>query len=52
MTGHTQLVSFFEREDGSLEGFPTRAYVAGFRLADGKPVVEMKLPAEAVSARS
>lgn len=48
MTGHAELVPFFEREDGSLEGFPVESYVAGFRLADGKPVVEMKLPADAV----
>jgi hypothetical protein len=48
MTGHTELVPLFEREDGRLEGFPVESYVAGFRLADGMPVVEMKLPADAV----
>jgi hypothetical protein len=48
MTGQTELVAFFERQEGSLEGFPVESYMAGFRLADGEPVVEMKLPADAV----
>jgi hypothetical protein len=51
MTGHTELVPFFEREEGSLEGFPVESYMAGFRLADGEPVVEMKLPADGCRAR-
>ncbi|HXE89161.1 MAG TPA: hypothetical protein VN524_20440 [Hyphomicrobiaceae bacterium] len=50
MTGHTELMPFFEREEGSLEGFPVESYMAGFRLADGELVVEMKLPAEAVES--
>jgi hypothetical protein len=48
MTGQTELVPFFERQEGSLEGFPVESYMAGFRLADGEQVVEMKLPADAV----
>ena len=42
------LVPFFERDKGSLEGFPTDSYVAGFRQANGTTAVEITLPAKAV----
>jgi hypothetical protein len=48
MTEHIELMPFFERDDGSPEGFPAEGYVAGFRHADGKAAVELKLPAETV----
>jgi hypothetical protein len=47
MTKHVDLAPFFEREDGS-EGFPSESYEAGFREADGRSVVSLRLPAETV----
>ena len=48
MSERKELVPFFEREDGSRDGFPVESYVAGFRQADGKPAVALTLPAETV----
>ena len=48
MTEHIELMPFFERENGSPEGFPAEGYVAGLRHADGKAAVELKLPTETV----
>jgi hypothetical protein len=48
MTDHIELKPFFEREDGSHEGFPAESYVAGFRKADGNAAVAVTLPAETV----
>jgi hypothetical protein len=47
MTKHVDLAPFFERAEGR-EGFPAESYVAGFRQADGSPVVSLSLPAETV----
>jgi hypothetical protein len=43
-----ELVPFFEREEGSRDGFPAESYAAGFRQADGKLAVRVTLPAETV----
>jgi hypothetical protein len=43
-----EVVAFFEREEGSREGFPAESYAAGFRQPDGKPAVRVTLPAETV----
>jgi hypothetical protein len=48
MTEHIELVPFFERQDGSLEGFPADSYVAGFRRRDRSSAVEITLPARMV----
>lgn len=48
MTDATELVPFFEREEGSLDGFPVENYVAGLRGADGSAAVELALPAVTV----
>jgi hypothetical protein len=48
MTETVELVPFFEREQGSLEGFPAENYVAGLRQPDGTAAVEVRLPAETV----
>ena len=48
MTETVELLPFFEREDGSLEGFPAENYVAGLRRANGTAAVEVLLPAETV----
>jgi hypothetical protein len=48
MTDTVELVPFFEREAGSLEGFPADRYLAGLRQADGTAAVEVLLPAETV----
>jgi len=48
MTESVELVPFFEREKGGLDGFPVETYVAGLRQADGTAAVEVTLPAEAV----
>ena len=48
MTECVGLVPFFEREDGSLKGFPAESYVVGLRQADGTTAVEIALPAEMV----
>jgi hypothetical protein len=48
MTDAMELVPFFEREEGSLDGFPVENYVARLRTADGSAAVEVILPAETV----
>jgi hypothetical protein len=48
MSERKDLIPFFEREDGSQDGFPAESYVGGFRQADGKPAVAVNLPAETV----
>ena len=49
MTTETvELLPFFEREDGSLEGFPAESYAAGFRRPDGTGAVAITLPADTV----
>jgi hypothetical protein len=48
MTKTVELVPFFERERGSLDGFPVENYVAGLRGAEGSAAVEVTLPAETV----
>jgi hypothetical protein len=48
MTETLELVPFFERKDGGLEGFPAEKYLAGLRQADGTAAVEVLLPAETV----
>src|SRR5512145_652366 len=48
MTETVELVPFFERKDGSLEGFPAEKYLAGLRQADGTAAVAVLLPAETV----
>ena len=49
MTTETvELLPFFEREDGSLEGFPAESYAAGFRRPDGSGGVTITLPAHTV----
>jgi hypothetical protein len=48
MTDTMELVAFFEREKGGLDGFPVETYVAGLRQADGTAAVEVSLPAQTV----
>jgi hypothetical protein len=48
MIKHSDLVAFCEREEGSLDGFPTEKYRAGFRQEDGTAAVKIALPAEIV----
>jgi hypothetical protein len=48
MTDTTELVPFFEREEGSLDGFPVENYVAGLRGVDGSATVKVALPAVTV----
>jgi hypothetical protein len=48
MTDAIELVPFFEREKGGLDGFPVETYVAGLRQADGTAAVEVTVPAETV----
>jgi hypothetical protein len=48
MSERMDLVSFCERERGTLEGFPAERYRAGFRQLDGTTAVEIALPAETV----
>jgi hypothetical protein len=48
MTDALELVPCFEREEGSLDGFPVENYVARLRKADGSAAVEVMLPAETV----
>jgi hypothetical protein len=48
MTDTMELVPFFEREKGGLDGFPVETYVAGLRHADGTAAVEVTVSAETV----
>src|SRR5512145_2045445 len=48
MSKHSDLVAFCEREEGSLDGFPTEKYRAGVRREDGTAAVKIALPAEIV----
>jgi hypothetical protein len=48
MIDTTELVPFFEREEGSLDGFPVENYVAGLRGPDGSAAVKFALPAVTV----
>ena len=48
MTEAVELLPFFERAEGSLEGFPAERYVAGFRRPDNTTAVEISLPAQMI----
>ena len=48
MTEAVELLPFFERAEGSLEGFPAEHYVAGFRRPDNTTAVEITLPAQMI----
>jgi hypothetical protein len=43
-----ELLPYFERGQGSLDGFPAESYAAGFRRPDNSSAVEVILPAQII----